>query len=285
MISHEVILPISAAIIWSTNPPIIYRFARDTSPSVFTFIRSLMALIFLTLFIVFTGGASTQYLAPITIFYMVLSGILGPGLGDMAYTKAIQLMGGPLAITISYSYIFFAQVFASVFFDEQLTALTITGGVLSFIGISLAVSGNNNNSRNSKIGLVYSILAAVLWGLGASMIRMFRDQADVYTTAIVRLIAVAFFSLFICIVRNNEISMSRDLFIATFHTGVLSWGIGMILFIQSIYTIGVSTTSVATALAPVLTQFINKVVTHEKMSYRILLGAVLVSTGIVLTVL
>lgn len=285
MISYEVLLPVGAAIIWSANPPVIYRFARDTAPSVFTFIRSIMAIVFLTIFLVLNGSGLSLYLAPSILFYMILSGILGPGLGDMAYTKAIQLIGGPLAITISYSYIFFAQLFASMFFNEQLSILAITGGALSFAGIYLAVSGNNHRGQMGRIGFMYSIAAAVLWGLGASMIRMFRDHADVYTTAIIRLVAVALLSLFISSARKHPVSLSRSLIIATFYTGVLSWGVGMILFIQSIYTIGVSVTSVATALAPVLTQFINKVITRERISPRILAGAFLVSMGIVLTVL
>jgi hypothetical protein len=70
--------------------------------------------------------------------------------------------------------------------------------------------------------------------------------------------------------------------IAVFITGVLSWGVGMVLFTYSIYSLGVSATVVATALAPVLSQLTTRLVAREPYSRRVVAGALLVSLGIVI---
>jgi drug/metabolite transporter (DMT)-like permease len=76
--------------------------------------------------------------------------------------------------------------------------------------------------------------------------------------------------------------VDRGFVIAVFITGVLSWGVGMVLFTYSIYLLGVSATVVATALAPVLSQLTTRLVAREPYSRRVVAGALLVSLGIVI---
>jgi len=56
----------------------------------------------------------------------------------------------------------------------------------------------------------------------------------------------------------------------------------MVLFTYSIYSLGVSATVVATALAPVLSQLTTRLVAGELYSRRVVAGALLVSLGIVI---
>jgi drug/metabolite transporter (DMT)-like permease len=82
-------------------------------------------------------------------------------------------------------------------------------------------------------------------------------------------------------VRREKRVVDKGFIIATFITGVFSWGIGMVLFTYSIYQLGVSATVVATALAPVLSQLTTRFVAREPFSPFIAVGAVLVSLGII----
>ncbi|MEM1623372.1 MAG: EamA family transporter, partial [Sulfolobales archaeon] len=75
----------------------------------------------------------------------------------------------------------------------------------------------------------------------------------------------------------------RPLLIASSITGVLGWGIGMYLFVYSIFAIGVSATAIATALTPVLSQMSTKLIASEKPRLRQVLGALLISIGIFLS--
>jgi DME family drug/metabolite transporter len=78
---------------------------------------------------------------------------------------------------------------------------------------------------------------------------------------------------------------SRPLIKASLITGVLGWSIGMLLFIYSINRIGVSATAVATALTPVLSQLTVKLLSREKPTLKTLAGALLISSGIAVSIL
>lgn len=281
----EIVYPVGASIIWSANPAFIYRFARDVSPYYFTAIRAFLAFIFLAILVFTIGSLHFESLTTSILVLMVLSAVLGPGLGDITYTRAIQLVGGPLAVTISYAYIFFAQLFAVLFFDEKITFMTITGSIVAFAGIYIAVSKSNDSRPVTKKGILYSVSAAVLWGLAASLISPIKAYVDVYTTAFIRTIVVAVFALIMGLIHRDRFIINKDTLIAASFTGIAGWGVGMVLFIHSIYTIGVSATSTATALAPVLSQFINRALTGESSSPRVLIGAILVCLGIIFSVL
>ncbi|MEM4717898.1 MAG: DMT family transporter [Desulfurococcaceae archaeon] len=281
----EIIYPLGASIIWSVNPAFIYKYARSASPYYFTAIRALLASIFIAILVFTIGSPHLGDINTPILLLMILSAILGPGLGDIAYTRAIQLVGGSLAITISYVYIFFAQLFAVLLFNERLSLMAIIGSIVAFTGIYIAISERNNTMLVTKRGIVCSISAAILWGLAASMISPIREYVDAYTTAFIRTLVVAIFALIMGFIHRDEFNIDKNTLIAASFTGIGGWGIGMVLFVYSIYTIGVSVTSTTTALAPVLSQFINKAITGESISSRVFAGAILVCFGIIFTVL
>lgn len=241
-----------------------------------------MAVSFMGILVVFNGGIHTDNLSLWHILLLILTGIVGPGIGDIAYTRAIQLLGGSLAIVLSYTYIFFAQFVSITLFNEDATYVTIISGVVAFMGVAVATMGGGNAGTINKKGLTYSFIAAICWGLSSALIGPLRDRVDAYTTAFIRTSAVAAFSLLTSLVLKERREITRNFMVAAFFTGVLGWGIGMVLFVYSIYLIGVSATVVATALAPVLSQFTNRLISGEKISSRVLIGAFLVATSIVL---
>lgn len=273
-----------AAVIWSTNPAIIYKFARKASPAFFTSIRALMAISLMGILVAFNGGVHVGNLSLSHILLLVLTGLVGPGIGDIAYTRSIQLLGGSLAIVLSYTYIFFAQFFSIALFGEEVTSMAIIGGVLAFTGVAIATMDNELRRAISKRGYIYSFTAAVCWGLSSALIGPLRSVVDTYTTAFVRTSVVAVFSLLMSFILRERREIARGLIIAAFFTGVFGWGVGMVLFVYSIYVIGVSATVVATALAPVLSQFTNRLIANEKISLRVLIGAFLVAISIALQV-
>lgn len=272
------------AVIWSFNPAIIYRFARRSPPFLFTSTRALFAIVFISAYLSLVGFKASSINSTILLL-IVLSAILGPGLGDVAYTKSIQLVGGSLAIIISYLYIFFAQVFTAIFLNERLGFNELVGATLAFLGVVIATYGQNSRSYVVKTGVLLALLAAVLWGAAVTLLRVFRDYVDAYTVSLTRLLVVLIFTAVTSLALHEPLIIDKGLVVATLFTGVLGWGVGMVLFTYSIYTLGVSATVVATALAPVLSQVTTRLVAGERWSLRTVLGALLVSIGIVVHML
>ncbi len=271
-----------ASIAWSLNPAVISRFREHIKPITFTALRALVALALLCPLLVGRLELRDSSLHALTI--IVLSAVVGPGIGDTLYTKSIQVLGGSLAVILGYTY-FVAQLLAVLLLGEGPTLSVIVGTVLAFSGVVLAVGPKTSRSKVSAVGMVYAFGAAISWGLATVMIGLSLQFASVLTLTIIRLATIL--ALFLPVGLLTEGLPPRrsvkPLLVASAVTGLLGWGIGMYLFILSIGLIGVSITSTATALTPVLSQLTTKLVAGERVKANTILGALLASLGIAVT--
>lgn len=276
--------PVVASLVWSLNPALVSKWARNSPPLLFTSFRALMALIFLLALVnpvlnVYLGfGESQLELSKRVLFIAVLSAIVGPGLGDALYVKSIQILGGSLAVMISYTYVLFAGIFAGLLDIEDYTVLKAVGSTLAIAGVVVAVF--KNSIRFSAKGIIYALLTAVSWGLATVLIRMVRGYMDPVTLSMIRLVVVFIAMLFASVLVREKLSIDRGFVAAASATGVLGWGIGMVLFTYSIYTIGPLATAVATALTPILSQITTRFIAGEKPTLRVFIGVTLVAIGI-----
>lgn len=274
---------VTASIIWSLHPALIFRFRKYVKPITYTAIRAIAAIVFLLLLIPFNGIGSLE-LEPSIMTIVIVSAILGPGVGDALYTKAIQLVGSSLAVIISYTYIFVAQSIAAVFLGEALSTLIVIGTILAFMGVVIATfRGSGNGFKLHGIGC--AVATSISWGIAASMLKIALKHVDTFTLTIVRIaiIALFFLPLGLAIEGIPRRDSAKAIFILAIITGVLGWGIGMYLFIYSINTLGVSITAMATALTPVLAQITTKLFTKERPSKNSIIGALMISVGIVIS--
>lgn len=272
-----------ASIIWSLHPALIFRFRKHVKPITYTAIRAIAAMVFLLLLIPFNGVRSLE-LEPSIMTIVIVSAILGPGIGDALYTKAIQLVGSSLAVIISYTYIFVAQSIAAVFLGEALSTFIVIGTILAFMGVVVATFRGSGNGFKLH-GLGCAVATSISWGIAASMLKIALKHVDAFTLTIVRItiIALFFLPLGLAIEGVPRRDSAKAIFILAIVTGVLGWGIGMYLFIYSISTIGVSITAIATALTPVLAQITTKLFTKERPSKNSIIGALMISVGIVIS--
>lgn len=276
----EYIAPVAASLTWSLNPAIISKYRRHIKPILFTGFRALAAIIFLFPIAVFTG-LTIPDAAGLSLLIIMTSAVLGPGVGDASYTKAIQVIGGSLAVVLSYTYIFVSQFIAAALLHEPLKPSVLIGSLLAFAGIIVA-SVNGGGVRVSAKGIGYALLASLSWGVATVMIKVALFYADVFTLTVMRLgfTAVFFIPAGLIVEGGPSMTDSKPMAKAALITGVLGWSIGMLLFIYSIGMIGVSATAVATALTPVLSQLTVKALSREKPALKTIIGALLISTGI-----
>lgn len=278
---YELLIPVVASIIWSINPAVIYKFAKNSPPLFFTAIRALFAMLIICL-LVFHNG-SYLYNPPLLIWIiMIISAVLGPGVGDAAYTRAIQLLGGSLAVVISYTYIFFAQLFSTLLVGEVITSNALVGGLVAFTGIIIATY--NGEVKVNKRGMFFAISAAMGWGLATVLIKLVQEYFDELTLTLYRLIVVFISVRILSSIAREHRVLTRGFLFAALITGIFGWGVGMVLYIHSIYLLGISATVIATAMTPVLSQIVIRVVAGEKPSMKTIIGAVFVALGIVIYV-
>jgi len=272
-----------ASVTWSLNPAVISRFREHIRPITFTALRALAALALLCPIAV--GRLELRDSSPYAIAIIVLSAVVGPGIGDALYTRSIQVLGGSLAVVLGYTYIFIAQFLAVLLLGEELTLGVAVGTMLAFGGVVLAVGPKASRSGAGATGVAYAFGAAISWGVATVMIGLALQFAGTLTLTVVRLATIL--ALFLPVGLLTEglppRSSLKPLLVASAVTGIMGWGIGMYLFILSIGLIGVAVTSTATALTPVLSQLTTKLVAGERVRASTVLGAALTSIGIAVT--
>ena len=279
-----VVAAMAASLLWSLNPAVISRYGRSIKPVSFTGVRALIALLPLLIFLPpRLAGLSVGLIGWLIV---VSSGVIGPGLGDSLYTYSIKTIGGSLAVVISYTYIFFTQLFSHLLAGENPGLTTLVGAVIAFTGIAVGVGGARGDvdSRSLILGSASALGAGVSWGLATALVKVsLKYIPDTLLLTAIRLLAIAatLTPLGYLLEGWYDKTSMRDVLKAGFITGFLGWTIGMILFIYSISMVGASLTAVATALTPVLSQVTTRIISHEKPRAGSIIGSVIVMAGII----
>lgn len=275
-----------ASLAWSLNPAVISRFRGYIRPLTFTAFRALTALA------VLYPIARLRYSEPYNsslyaLAIIVVSAVLGPGMGDALYTKSIQLLGGSLAVILSYTYILISQLLAVLLLNERVTLSLAIGTLLAFSGVVVALSPWTSRGGMSLKGVTCALGAATLWGVATILVRLALSFTDPLALTVIRLVAIAllFLPLGLTFEGPPLRSSIQPILLASTITGVIGWGLGMYLFILSIDLIGVSATTVVTALTPVISQLSTTVIAGEKVRANSILGAVLTFLGVAITTL
>lgn len=275
-----------ASVLWSLSPALISRYKNLVRPITFTGLRALVALLSVFL-VLLRQNAGSGVLEPGALLLIVLSALIGPGVGDVCFTKSIKILGGFTAVVLSYTYIFVAQAIAVTFLGEFMRASLVLGAVLAFAGVVLVAGNDSSHLRVEREGVAYAVLASISWGVSTALIKVALRFADEAVLTLLRLatIFVVFLPLGLVVEGLPARRSFKQLLAMASVTAVLDWSLGMYLFIYSIGSIGVSATAVATALTPALTTVTAKFLAGEKPSVKHFLGVLTTSAGILITAL
>lgn len=274
--------------LWSLNPAIISRYRNSLQPVLFTGLRALLALLPALLLCALTGFRAE--VEPLSILLFAASALIGPGVGDTAYTKAIQVLGGGRAVVVAYTYIFVAQAL-SVFAGEVLRSSVLVGASLAFLGLVISMPRNSVKKEVPLRGFGYAAVASVCWGAGTVLSTVSLRYADPVSLLVIRLgvLAAVFIPAGLLDVHfkgNYNIHDNlRKLVVSSGMTGVIGWFGGMYFFLSSLAAIGTASTVLVTALTPILSMITTKGVARESHSPALILGTALVSLGIGLAAL
>lgn len=282
MDSLIVVMPVALAVLNSLDPAVIYRYAKDAPPFLFTFVKAVLALVFVSA-LVFLSGTRLEIPASCALLLAALSGILGPGVGDATYTRSIQLLGGSLAVVLGFTYIFFAQGFSVLILHEAVSYNAIIGAILAFTGVAVTSLDRKRSSYSLK-GLIYAFTAAMCWSLAVVLVKIVQEYFNTLVLAFLRISSALLTMLLMSTMYGERRKLTKGFLTAATISGVLGWGVGMVLYIQSVYLLGISVTTVALALTPILSQFTTKVISGERASLKVFIGALLVALGIALQI-
>jgi DME family drug/metabolite transporter len=185
-------------------------------------------------------------------------------------------------------------------FGIEIVSLGVIGAtIILIVGIGL-VSQKNSSSIESSLsetgdirqGLILSIIAAIFWSFGILSLDYLLEipGIDVFSLATVRFGILTILMVFSWAIfdkyrlisltdANLKESISKRDVLVFGLTGILSWGIGAVIFFSSIELIGASRATPISSINPIIAVILGVVFLKEKFSSLQGLGILLVCLG------
>lgn len=270
-----------AALIWSYSI-LIYK---DLSIEKNVISVNIWRLTASSIFLIFIYLVFSRELS-LGLLYAFLSGALALGLGDSLYFYGSVYAGASVATPITYTYIILIQL-TSTLYGEPLTFNRTIASLIAFIGIVL-LARKSRITADKKLrnkGIFYSILCMLFWTVGQTMLKpavlysdtisinLFRSLSGLLTLFLISKLIGIKLSVF---ERYNQFKIS--LF------GILDIGIGTLLYITSISTIGLGITVILTSIMPLFTQVFAFFSGREKVTYIEIISAIFIVIAIILCI-
>ena len=284
---------LAAAFCWTLSP-ILYKVAlSDAKPISANISRSISTTIFLFACLGVSGKLwDLATLQKDALLLACLSGVIGLFLGDTMYMVSLSLVGVSRAVPISCVYPLFTMLFATLFFNEQVTLFLLMGAMLIVVGIWLvSQEGNKSNNVTRKIllkGVFTALATAIVWGVSITLMKKAltlselasADAAFVVNTARMSATTLLFLTFSPLIDRRFQFTkLKRKTWIILALAGIIALGLGWVLLAVSFSYIETSRAVPISSVSPLFATLIGASFLKEKVTLRIFVGSVLIVLG------
>ena len=256
-----------------------------TDSDVATAIRTVVVLVFSWILVLLTGTISgITDIGGKTLLFLVLSGI-ATGANWLCYFKALQNGNVNKVVPIDKSSTILTILLALIFFHEGLSLAKIGCVCMIGVGTMLMINRKDESESNSsdKSWLMYAILSAVFASLTSILGKIGISGIDSNLGTVIRTSVVLVMAWLMVFVKNKQseiksIDIKELLFIilSGFATGA-SW----ICFYRALQDGPASVVVPIDKLSILVTIGFSRVVFHEKLSKKALLGLILITVGTV----
>lgn len=256
-----------------------------TDSDVATAIRTIVVLVFSWVMTLITGTLSgITEISEKTLLFLVLSGI-ATGASWLCYFKALQIGDVNKVVPIDKSSTILTILLACIFFHEGLSLFKLVCVCLIGLGTMLMINRKEDVKSNSldKSWLIYVILSAVFASLTSILGKICISGIDSNLGTAIRTSVVLVMAWLMVFVKNKQseiksIDHKELLFIilSGFATGA-SW----LCFYRALQDGLASIVVPIDKLSILVTIGFSRVVFHEKLSRKALLGLILITVGTV----
>ena len=284
-------LALLAAFSWSISSLISADITRILGGIGFNRLRLIFVSIMLLSYATFQKTWDTINIEYLNV--IIVSGVIGIFLGDTLLFMALKRIG-PRRNNILFSLAApFTVILNILALQQKMSLIEITGCILVFIGVVVAISyGNskNNNHRweliegSIKIGILFGILAALCQSIGLIMMKPILDQgADPIASAAIRctisalLLSLTYISKSNFIGSNNNFTTSTIL--KTIISGFLGMALGMSLLLIALQNGDAGIVATLSSTSPIMILFLLWILTKKIPSLGAWLGTIIAIIG------
>ena len=277
-----------SAICWTFSAALYKIALKETDPLIANIIRIIFTSFSLILICFLLNRINELFIISfMPLFYIILSSLIGLGLGDLTYMYSLDLIGVSRAVPISSIYPLFTIFFSFLFFNEKISLIVFIGALIIILGIWILFKeekSNFSNNRNNKKGYFAAILCAILWGLSISLMGEALKFLDSLIVNTLRVIILSIFFIFLMIFNN----IRRRIFKIKIKTcfilglaGFIALGLGWISLSIGLILIGAAKAVPISSITPLFSLIIGKIFLKEKFGINIVIGAIIIFIGVV----
>ena len=288
-------LALLAAFSWSISSLISADITRILGGIGFNRLRLIFVSIMLLSYATFQKTWDTINIEYLNV--IIVSGVIGIFLGDTLLFMALKRIG-PRRNNIIFSLAApFTVILNILALQQKMSLIEITGCILVFIGVVVAISyGNskNNNHRweiiegSIKIGILFGILAALCQSIGLIMMKPILDQgADPIASAAIRCTISALLLSLTYISKSNFISSNinytTSTILKTIISGFLGMALGMSLLLIALQKADAGIVATLSSTSPIMILFLLWIITKKIPSIGAWIGTIIaiIGTGLI----
>lgn len=257
-----------------------------TDSDVATAIRTIVVLVFSWILVLLTGTLSgIAEISGKTLLFLVLSGI-ATGASWLCYFKALQNGDVNKVVPIDKSSTILTILLALIFFHEGLSFAKLVCVCMIGVGTTLMINRKDESEliSSDKSWLMYAILSAVFASLTSILGKVGISGTDSNLGTAIRTSVVLVMAWLMVFVKNKQseiksVDRKELLFIilSGFATGA-SW----LCFYRALQDGPASVVVPIDKLSILVTIVFSRVIFHEKLSKKALLGLILITVGTVI---
>ncbi|MDA0269770.1 MAG: DMT family transporter [Chloroflexi bacterium] len=284
---------LASAVGWAGTSTALARLGGRYDAPVLSALRLLAATPLLIVFLMMDGGFATLGLddAPIPVLIMVLSGLVGYGIGDTAYIRSLATVGiQRMAPTTTALWVAMSAVGGIVLLGEPFTWSLVVGGVAVVAGCAVLMAravaplGTIGRPAASTLQVVIAVtVVAAAWAAATLMLAGGREELSTAAAGAIRIptggLVIA--AVTMTAARGNirhRLPQGRDLALIVV-VGILGTGIGSWLYIFAIAEAGASKAVILNATSPLMAIPLAMFFLHERPTRRIAAGTALCVLG------
>ncbi len=288
---------LGAAISWAIAP-ILYRKAlSNTKPISANIVRCATNAAVLVAILVGLGLAGTLAGLPAwVVAVVILSGILGLGIGDTLYMSGLKSLGVSRAVPLAASYPLFSLLWAVILLGQPLPLTALTGAAVILIGIWLLSrqkipQETGVNGRAVWIGVAMCLATALVWSVSITLMDLAVTSSNVsglganYAIVTVRIAAMALILVLLAPFVDKAhgfLKMRHRTVVLLCIGGLVANGLGWLLMNYSFQNIVEARAVPISSTSPLFAAMAGFLFFQEKLSFKTVLGAIAIVVGIAL---
>lgn len=280
---------LSAALIWAIASVIYAGMGRSIFPLALNFAKGVIAIAIITLMLVVRGDLMPQ-VSLVSIGLLLVSGVIGIGLGDTAFFTALNYLGARRTLLMEALSPPLSACLALIFLGEQLKLNDWLGIALTVLGVAWVIAERTPDAVISmaqlRQGVIFGLFAALGQSCGAVLSRSALADTSISPlwSTLVRLLGGTLVLLIGLCIRRNGVQILKPLRSPRLLGLVASTSlVGTVLAIWLQQTsLKYAATGIAQSLSSTSPLFVIPIALWlgEKVSLRALLGVLIALLGI-----